>query len=90
MGSDAPLEKAPKQEAEEARARASGQEATVIEELPSLTFVVELANRQRVRAHMAAATKLNATRLRVKDKVLVEVSPHDPTRGRIVKFLRAG
>jgi translation initiation factor IF-1 len=62
-------------------------EGTVIEQLPSATYVVELPNRERVKAHMAAATKLNATRLRVKDKVLVEISPHDPTRGRIVKFL---
>ena len=46
-------------------------EGTVIEQLPSATYVVELPNRERVKAHMAAATKLNATRLRVKDKVLV-------------------
>jgi translation initiation factor IF-1 len=63
----------------------------VVDFLPNATYVVEVeGTRQRVRAHLAPATKLNATRLRVKDRVLVAVSPHDPGRGRITKWLGSG
>jgi translation initiation factor IF-1 len=67
-----------------------GEPGTVVDLLPSATFVVELEARRRVKAHLGPATKLNASRLRVGDKVWVEVSPHDPTRGRIVRFIRSG
>jgi translation initiation factor IF-1 len=65
-------------------------EATVIELLPNATCRVELASRGRVIAHLAPATSANFVRVRVKDKVLVELSPHDSTRGRIVKLLGKG
>lgn len=60
---------------------------TVIEQLPSLKWRVELENRRRVTAHAAAASKVNFVRLRPGDQVAVMVSPTDPTRGRIVKLL---
>jgi len=66
-------------------------EGTVIEILPQAAYVVELESRARITAHATAdataATKANFSRLRPKDKVLVELSPHDPTRGRITRFL---
>ncbi len=65
-------------------------EATVIELLPSATCRVELANRGLVTAHAAGATAANFVRLRVGDKVLVELTPHDDGRGRIVKLLGKG
>lgn len=65
-------------------------EATVIELLPSAACRVELSNRRRVVAHAAGATKTNFVRVRVGDRILVELSPHDVTRGRIVKLLGKG
>jgi translation initiation factor IF-1 len=62
-------------------------EAEVLELLPRATFQVKLANEDRVLAHLAGATKTNFVRLRPGDRVLVAISPHDRTRGRIVKLL---
>jgi translation initiation factor IF-1 len=66
------------------------EEATVIELLPSATCRVELANRARIVAHTAGTTKTNFVRVRVGDRILLELSPHDETRGRIVKLLGKG
>ena len=66
------------------------EEATVVELLPSAACRVELENRARVVAHAAGATKTNFVRVRVGDRILVELSPHDVTRGRIVKLLGKG
>jgi translation initiation factor IF-1 len=62
-------------------------EGTVLELLPQAGYIVELGTRAQVRAHATGATKANFSRLRPKDRVLVELSPHDPTRGRITKLL---
>ena len=62
-------------------------EATVIEQLPNAAYRVELASREQVIAHAAGARETNFVRLRLKDKVMVELSPHDRTRGRIVRLL---
>lgn len=62
-------------------------EGTVVEILPSAGYLVELESRARVRAHATSATKANFSRLRPNDRVLVELSPHDPSRGRITKLL---
>ena len=62
-------------------------EATVIELLPQAGYVLELQSRARVKAHAAGAQKANFSRLRPNDRVLVELSPHDPSRGRIVKLV---
>jgi translation initiation factor IF-1 len=62
--------------------------ATVIELLPNATYRLELESRAEVLAHAGAESAGNFVRLRPKDKVLVELSPHDKTRGRIVKLLK--
>ena len=62
---------------------------TVIELLPGLKCRVELENRRRVVAHPGAASRMNFVRLRPGDQVAVALSPHDATRGRIVKMLPA-
>lgn len=60
-------------------------EAVVVEERPSLVYVVRLENQQQVLAHAAGALERNFIRLRPGDRVEVELTPHDLTRGRIVK-----
>jgi translation initiation factor IF-1 len=58
--------------------------ATVLEELPSALYRVELENKQQVLAHLVGTVKRNFVRLRPGDRVEVELSPHDLTRGRIL------
>lgn len=60
-------------------------EARVLEELPALLFRLELDNRQTLLATGAGAAERNWVRLLPGDRVEVELSPSDPTRGRIVK-----
>ncbi|MDQ2898458.1 MAG: translation initiation factor IF-1 [Acidobacteriota bacterium] len=62
-------------------------EARVLEELPSLVFRVELENRQTVLAHAAGEKRKNFVRLLPGDRVDVDLSPHDATRGRITRKL---
>jgi translation initiation factor IF-1 len=62
-------------------------EAEVVELMPHAAVRVKLANQQIVLAHATAATKANFVRVRPGDKVQVELSPHDPGRGRIVRLL---
>jgi translation initiation factor IF-1 len=62
-------------------------QATVIEERPSAIYLVALEGQQRVLAHMVGGVKRNFVRLVPGDRVEVELSPHDPTRGRIVRKL---
>lgn len=59
--------------------------ATVVEERPSLIFQVVLDTRQKVLAHLAGGVKRNFVRLVPGDRVEVELSPHDPARGRITR-----
>ena len=66
----------------------SGLEAVVIELLPHGGVVVELESRERVLAHPAGSTKVNFVRLRLGNRVLVQLAPVDRSRGRIVKLLR--
>jgi translation initiation factor IF-1 len=60
-------------------------DATVIEELPSLVYRLELANERQVLAHGAGAAERNWVRLLPGDRVEVEFAEHDPTRARILK-----
>jgi translation initiation factor IF-1 len=76
-------------DAENARPGAS-EEATVVELLPSAAYRLKLANEDVVVAHAAGATKVNFVRVRPGDRVRVELSPHDRTRGRIVELLTKG
>ncbi len=62
-------------------------EATVIDVLPNAVVRLKLSNEDLVLAHAAGATKTNFMRVRPGDRVEVELSPHDPGRGRIVKLL---
>jgi len=58
-------------------------EGTVIETLPNATFRVELANGYKVLAHISGKMRRHYIRILPADKVLVELSPYDLTRGRI-------
>lgn len=62
-------------------------EAKVLDLLPNGTVKLELESRAQVIGHPASPVKVNFTRLRPNDRVLVELSPHDKSRGRIVKLL---
>jgi len=62
-------------------------EATVVEERPSAIYALVLENQHRVLAHMVGTVKRNFVRLMPGDRVEVELTPHDPTRGRIVRKL---
>ena len=58
-------------------------EGTVNESLPNATFRVELANGHKVLAYVSGKIRLNFIRVLPGDRVLVELSPYDLTRGRI-------
>ncbi|MBC7342807.1 MAG: translation initiation factor IF-1 [Clostridia bacterium] len=58
-------------------------EGTVIEPLPNAMFRVELDNGHRVLAHVSGKIRLNFIRILPGDRVTVELSPYDLTRGRI-------
>jgi translation initiation factor IF-1 len=62
-------------------------EAVVVELLPSAVVKVKLENEAVVLAHAAGAAKTNFLRVRPGDRVQVELSPHDPGRGRIVRLI---
>jgi translation initiation factor IF-1 len=64
--------------------------AIVVELLPSAAYRLKLENEDIVVAHAGGAAKTNFMRLRPGDKVRVELSPHDRTRGRIVELLNRG
>ena len=55
----------------------------VLESLPNAMFRVELENRHQVLAHVSGKTRKNFIRILTGDRVLIELSPYDPTRGRI-------
>ena len=57
---------------------------TVIEPLPNAMFRVELENKHQVLAHVSGKMRKNFIRILAGDKVAVELSPYDLTRGRIV------
>ena len=62
-------------------------EAVVVEERPSALYEVVLPTQQKVLAHVVGTVKRNFVRLVPGDRVEVELSPNDPTRGRILKKL---
>ena len=59
-------------------------EGTVVEGLPNAMFRIELATGQMVLAHVSAKIRMNFIKILPGDKVKVELSPYDPSRGRIV------
>lgn len=58
-------------------------EGTVIETLPNAMFRVELANKHIILAHISGRMRKHFIRILPGDKVLVELSPYDLTKGRI-------
>lgn len=56
---------------------------TVLEALPNATFVVKLENGFEVLAHISGKIRMNFIRILPGDKVRVELSPYDLSRGRI-------
>ncbi|CAG7647350.1 Translation initiation factor IF-1 [Paenibacillus solanacearum] len=58
-------------------------EGTVIEPLPNAMFKVELENGHKILAHVSGKIRMNFIRILPGDKVTVELSPYDLTRGRI-------
>lgn len=63
-------------------------EGRVIECLPNATFLVELPNEHRVLAHISGKMRRHYIRILPEDKVLVELSPYDLSRGRITYRLK--
>ncbi len=59
-------------------------EGTVIEPLPNAMFRVELENGHRVLAHISGKMRMNFIKILPGDKVTVELSAYDLTRGRII------
>ncbi|MEW5952237.1 MAG: translation initiation factor IF-1 [Bacillota bacterium] len=59
-------------------------EGTVIEPLPNAMFRVELKNGHKVLAHVSGKIRMNFIRILAGDRVMVELSPYDLNRGRIV------
>lgn len=59
-------------------------EGTVVEALPNAMFQVELENGHKVLAHISGKLRMNFIRILPGDKVTLELSPYDLTRGRIV------
>ena len=58
-------------------------EGTVVEPLPNAMFRVELENGHKVLAHVSGKIRMNFIRILPGDRVLVELSPYDLSRGRI-------
>ena len=59
-------------------------EAVVIEPLPNAMFRLALDNKHEVLAHISGKMRKNFIRILTGDRVLVELSPYDLSRGRIV------
>lgn len=59
-------------------------EGKVLEPLPNAMFRVELENGHKVLAHISGKMRMHFIRILAGDKVLIELSPYDLTRGRIV------
>jgi translation initiation factor IF-1 len=63
-------------------------EGTVIEPLPNAMFAIELENKHQVLAHISGQLRMNFIRILPGDRVRVELSPFDLSRGRITSRLK--
>lgn len=63
-------------------------EGIVMESLPSTTFKVKLDNGHEILAHISGRMRVNYIRLIPGDRVLVEISPYDLTKGRIIQRMK--
>ena len=59
-------------------------EGTVVEAMPGATFKVELDNGVQIQAHISGKLRMNYIKILPGDKVTVEMSPYDLTKGRII------
>ena len=59
-------------------------EGKVLEKLPNAMFSVELENGPQILAHISGKLRMNYIRILPGDKVTVEMSPYDLTKGRII------
>jgi len=62
-------------------------EGTVVEALPNANFKVELENKHEILAHVSGKIRMNFIKIIPGDKVLVEMTPYDLTKGRITRRL---
>jgi translation initiation factor IF-1 len=67
-----------------ARADVITVEGTVVETLPNAMFKVELENGHRVLAHISGKMRMHFIKILPGDRVSMELSPYDLTRGRII------
>jgi translation initiation factor IF-1 len=58
-------------------------ECVILEALPNATFKVELSNGHKILAHVSGRLRMNYIRILPGDKVTIEMSPYDLTKGRI-------
>jgi len=58
-------------------------EGTILEALPNAQFIVELPNGHKVNAYISGKLRMNFIRILPGDKVTIEISPYDLTKGRI-------
>lgn len=59
-------------------------EGIILEALPNATFRVELTNGHKILAHVSGKMRMNFIRLLPGDKVTVQLSPYDLSKGRII------
>ena len=59
-------------------------EGKVVEKLPNAMFQVELENGHQILAHISGKLRMNFIRILPGDKVTIEMSPYDLTKGRII------
>ena len=59
-------------------------EGTVVEALPNTTFRVELENKHHVLAHVSGKMRMHFIKILPGDRVTIELSPYDLTKGRII------
>lgn len=57
----------------------------VIEALPNATFKVELENNHKILVHLSGKMQMNRIKVLPGDEVIVELSPYDLSRGRIIR-----
>ena len=61
--------------------------ARAIESLPELTFKVQLENGETILAYLSGKMRLNFIKVIPGDEVMIEISPYDKNKGRIIKRL---
>ena len=63
-------------------------EGVVVAALPNAMFEVDMGNGQTIRAHISGKLRMNYIRIQPGDRVMVEFSPEDPSKGRVTYVCR--